>query len=76
MVILPIQMFFPQVPMVFLQIQNSFHVVRFESVRIYGCGYQLQGAGATKQEGGGQVKFYPYKKGGREILKGGQHKMF
>ena len=62
--------------MVILQIQNSFYVVRFESVRIYGSGYQLHGAGATQQEGGGQVKLYPYKEGGREILKGGQHKMF
>ena len=36
--------------------------------------------GATKQEGGGHVKFYPYEKGGVEkllaILKGGGTKSF
>ena len=36
--------------------------------------------GATKREGGGHVKFYPYKKGGRKkvvaILKGGHNKFW
>ena len=39
----------------------------------------MTGAGATEREGGGQVKFYPYKKGGGArnvlaILKGGAQK--
>ena len=37
------------------------------------------GGGATKREGGGHTKFYPYEKGGAEkvlaVLKGG-HKKF
>ena len=29
-----------------------------------GTGHYLQGGGATKREGGGHMKFYPYEKGG------------
>ena len=41
----------------------------------------ITGRGATKQEGGGHVKFYPYKKGGGaekcfSHAEGGGHKKF
>ena len=48
-----------------------------------GTGHLLRevgGGGATKREGGGHVKWYPYEKGGLEkvlvMLEEGGHKMF
>ena len=40
-----------------------------------------EGGGATKREGGGHLKFYPYEKGGKQVLAmlkwgGGEHNKF
>ena len=54
--------------------QKSAHVTHFGTL---GTGHELWGGGrATKWQGGGQVKFYPYKRRGEQkkvlaVLKGG-----
>ena len=50
-----------------IQMSETFQLLRSHGTKGLVTNYREGGGGASKREGGGHMKFYPYEKGGGEF---------